>query len=601
MKKIKFISLLLLSIVFLCSCALGWTNHENDGYGDIYIDQNSGEYSESIDGSSCEDGLTNCGGFCVNLSSNHENCGSCGNACPEIQVCNNGECKYECPPGKVACSGVCTDVKTDILNCGNCAVKCSAGLHAKPECVNGTCQVVCDSGWSDLNGDGSCETNCVPSSESEICNGIDDNCDGRIDEAFECALGREVSCTTICGTNGRGICGVECRIPSGSSCTPQGEICNGVDDNCNNEVDDGFECPMGERTSCTTPCGTTGEKVCSATCFWSNCVPPSEICNGVDDNCDTICDNGLGLACCANQMQEENCGNCGRHTRTCLNNCTWGPWGSCTGEGECQPGATRSCGRCGIQTCSSSCTWGTCTGEGVCSPGEVSSCTTSCGTTGTKTCSPTCTWGSCVPPEETLNFRDDNCNGTVDEGYSLIARGYNDCDGTGASCPSGYYATGCFKVDSISCSGSGETGVDYSGYVMRAGWMCLCSPTNDVILAKGWDDCTGTGGGCPSGYSDRGSFKVDSGSCSGGITGSTYDGQELRSGWLHLCSRTGIESLQLWFDNCTGSSGVSCPTGTTARGRWKPDVVACNPSWPSAVTATGYSLNNGWIQYCSKN
>jgi hypothetical protein len=50
----------------------------------------------------------------------------------------------------------------------------------------------------------------------------------------------------------------------------------------------------------------------------------------------------------------------------------------------------------------------------ACVLGATGSCTTSCGTTGTRTCGAGCTWGACVPPAETCNGIDDDCNGLVD-------------------------------------------------------------------------------------------------------------------------------------------------------------------------------------------
>ncbi|MDD4995181.1 MAG: MopE-related protein [Patescibacteria group bacterium] len=45
-------------------------------------------------------------------------------------------------------------------------------------------------------------------------------------------------------------------------------------------------------------------------------------------------------------------------------------------------------------------------------------CTSSCSTTGTQTCDTSCSWGTCVPPGESCNSADDDCDGTVDEGCS---------------------------------------------------------------------------------------------------------------------------------------------------------------------------------------
>jgi hypothetical protein len=60
---------------------------------------------------------TNCGGVCVNLSSDAENCGACGNVCATDQVCQGGVCTAlpqaclgtgeVCVDPTVCCSGLC--------------------------------------------------------------------------------------------------------------------------------------------------------------------------------------------------------------------------------------------------------------------------------------------------------------------------------------------------------------------------------------------------------------------------------------------------------------------------------------------------------------
>lgn len=44
------------------------------------------------DTSACLAGATMCGGRCTPLSSDPENCGGCGNACSEKQICDLGAC-----------------------------------------------------------------------------------------------------------------------------------------------------------------------------------------------------------------------------------------------------------------------------------------------------------------------------------------------------------------------------------------------------------------------------------------------------------------------------------------------------------------------------
>ncbi len=80
------------------------------------------------------------------------------------------------------------------------------------------------------------------------------------------------------------------------------EVCDGVDNDGNGYVDEFVKvCDPGYPTGCTTSCGSIGTATCSSTgCGWSGpCTPPIEACNGVDDDCDGqidegyVCDDGL--------------------------------------------------------------------------------------------------------------------------------------------------------------------------------------------------------------------------------------------------------------------------------------------------------------------
>jgi hypothetical protein len=133
-------------------------------------------------------------------------------------------------------------------------------------------------------------------SDLEVCNAADDDCDGLTDEIFPCVRGVEVDCVTLCGTAGRSSCSDDCQIPDPADCPVPDDVCNGVDDDCDTVADGGFDCVAGEVLSCTTSCGSTGSGFCSPLCERPGpaaCPLPAESCNGVDDDCDTLVDEDL--------------------------------------------------------------------------------------------------------------------------------------------------------------------------------------------------------------------------------------------------------------------------------------------------------------------
>jgi hypothetical protein len=80
--------------------------------------------------------------------------------------------------------------------------------------------------------------------------------------------------------------------------TTSSEICNGIDDNCDGSVDNGITCEC--LISQTRPCGSNigecreGTRQCAGGA-WGECVgetkPSAEVCNGLDDDCDGTPDN----------------------------------------------------------------------------------------------------------------------------------------------------------------------------------------------------------------------------------------------------------------------------------------------------------------------
>ena len=106
-----------------------------------------------------------------------------------------------------------------------------------------TCQP--DAGWTPCT---------APAPAFEVCNGLDDDCDGKIDDT--------ISPRACSRANDAGTCkGTEtCNLDGGWFCdapTPAVERCNYVDDDCNGKVDDGFVDGLGRYVK-AQHCGGCG-------------------------------------------------------------------------------------------------------------------------------------------------------------------------------------------------------------------------------------------------------------------------------------------------------------------------------------------------------
>ncbi len=99
----------------------------------------------------CPAGSTDCGGSCVIVDRDPQNCGACGTACPDGQVCSQGQCGLTCLGGATKCGDTCTDIKVDSKNCGGCGAACPAGEY----CSAGACGFTCG-GDTTMCGDAGC-------------------------------------------------------------------------------------------------------------------------------------------------------------------------------------------------------------------------------------------------------------------------------------------------------------------------------------------------------------------------------------------------------------------------------------------------------------
>ena len=144
----------------------------------------------------------------------------------------------------------------------------------------------------------------------EECNGEDDNCNGQVDEEMG-----TVSC-------GKGVCEhavAACDNGFPAFCNPMegmgSETCNGLDDNCNGTVDDQWP-ELGEPCDSDTDddfC-KNGIWECTANGLDIECVGDGEVtdevCDGVDNDCDGQTDEGLGKTSCGTGLCAKTVQNC---------------------------------------------------------------------------------------------------------------------------------------------------------------------------------------------------------------------------------------------------------------------------------------------------
>jgi hypothetical protein len=164
----------------------------------------------------------------------------------------------------------------------------------------------------------SCVPDFGPGEKAELCNGLDDDCDGVIDNGIlvktffkdddKDGFGSDATASGCAPPEGYVEKGNDCVDTNPAINPGAAELCNEIDDNCNGQIDEGVQKPTWYKDNDGDGYGSTQQVV---SCFQpagfvpdaGDCVDANkniypgapEICNEIDDDCDTVPDNGLPL------------------------------------------------------------------------------------------------------------------------------------------------------------------------------------------------------------------------------------------------------------------------------------------------------------------
>ena len=295
---------------------------------------------------------------------------------------------------------------------------------------------ICSEGT--LDDKGNCQKPSAYQDDENECDGKDNDCNGIVDEGCRCDYeGKSEGVCEDAGTkDDQGNC------PKPSTYEPDEISCKGLDNDCDGSVDEGCGCNYQNKSTGVCSGGKIGPMGdCQAPMAYEQ---DEQSCDGKDNDCDGLTDESDGpIACTPGEKMTESCGACGEKVRTCQSNCTWGTFSGCQSKGQCTPGETQSdtCGNCGTQTrnCTQNCTWGAwsgCSGEGVCSPGTTDD--SGCPTCRAKSCTSNCSWSSSCTECTCSGFQ--QCGFSCPDGYHVSRK---TCDFSCGSCGTSDNAVYC--------------------------------------------------------------------------------------------------------------------------------------------------------------